>query len=328
MLFYIYGMLQTSLIFLICFCINISEAQRENHPKTLKEEILTTCPICTLNEHEFKQIGSNDFHNAHAYFYINDIDTSFDLVSKLIERQKYKKLQFNLILYALKGKILREKKLYGASLKNLNLAIAAGELCNSRYVPTLHTSIAEIYIIQESYQKAVKILEDWKSNAPVESINASTNFHNLGLCYILLKEYDKAEENLLMAYQLNNKAKDTLGLAESFLDIANLYYTQYKDDLAFPYFVKGLAFAKRANDLDVLSNAHFNLSVVHENKKEFEKALEHRKAYEKIQDSIWNRDKIFQLAQNDKGIAIAVKEEILKAEILKKQLYSMLTGFF
>ncbi len=330
MSFFTPGLKQVNVVCLLFLVVSISDAQQATHFKTLEEKILATCPVCIKNPDEFKQLESYDFHKAHVYYYTDDIDTSFDLVSKLIAQQRYTDPQFNLVLYTLKGKIFRDKKLYNAALKHFNMAIDIDSSNRDQYLATLYSSIAEIYIIQEAFPEAVDILENWKSllSNPAHDANAHTNFHNLGLCYMFLKAYDKAEENLFIAYELNSKAKDTLEMAKSYLDIANLYYTQYKDDLAYTYFIKGLDYAKRANDLDVLSNANLNLAVVHENKKDFDKALEYRKAYESVKDSIWNRDKIFQLAENEKEIAIAVKEEMLEAEILKKQLYATLTGFF
>ena len=132
----------------------------------------------------------------------------------------------------------------------------------------------------------------------------------------------------MASYNLTIESKDTLGLARSSLDIANLYYQQYKDTLALPYFIKGLDYAKRANDLEVLSNAYLNLAVVYENDGKHEKALGYRKEYEKVHDSIWNRDKIWQLAQTDKEIGLAAKQEKLNAEKWKKDVFITISVVF
>jgi hypothetical protein len=48
---------------------------------------------------------------------------------------------------------------------------------------------------------------------------------------------DNAEGYLFKSTNLQEAEKDTLALIGSYMNIATLYYDQYKDDQAIPYFV-------------------------------------------------------------------------------------------
>ncbi|MEM1260437.1 MAG: hypothetical protein AAGH81_18075, partial [Bacteroidota bacterium] len=203
---------------------------------------------------------------------------------------------------------MNEKLLHEEAIHSLKNAIDFGYFDNG-VAGKSQLVLSEIYIKELDFKSAIEVLEHWKSN---HYKNASRNsrvfLHNLGLAYLHSAQYKKAEENLRESYELNKRFKDTLGLARSSLDLANLYYVQYLDDQAIPLFKKGLYYAKKANDLKVLQNAYLNMSVVEENRKAYAKAIAYRKHYEKIKDSIWNRDKVWELAQKDKEIAVNVRE--------------------
>ena len=177
MRFYFFSKQIRNYLFLGCVFIftPISIAQHRDDSSTLIEEIIANCPVCIHDSNAFKQVQTDEFHNAHVYFFLDDIDTSFDLVSKLIERDTYEKPTLNYILYTLRGSILRDKLLYDEALNNFQTAITLGESFDSKYLQTLYTYIGEIYIIKEEYQNAVTILEKWKSNKQITTRGISEN---------------------------------------------------------------------------------------------------------------------------------------------------------
>ncbi|MEL6812838.1 MAG: ATP-binding protein [Bacteroidota bacterium] len=304
---------------------SLSHAQEKKYSAKFKSEIQQSCPGCQhLGNDSFLHLGSNDFHNAHVYFSRGEIDSAYVLISKISESKRKIDVKGQYILLTLKGIVLDEKRLYDDAVISLSKAIEIGTENQYPSAPNIYAILGQVYLEQREFQLGANWLEKWKASADLGSPEQPVNIHNLGLCYLHLKEYQRAEENLLLGYRLNDQFRDTLGLARSSLDIANLYYTQYKDSLAMPYFKKGLQFAKNANDLPILQNAYLNLAVVYENAKEYAKALGYRKEYEKIHDSIWNRDRIWQLAKKEKEIAVAAREEMLKAETERKNLYRII----
>lgn len=316
------------LFFAFFFTTCSLKTQNKILSKTFKAEIVEVCEVCQNSPFNINRIQKDPFHNAHVYFSKGSLDSSFIMITKILQKSPFKNLKKQCVLYELKGRILNSKDIHPEALIYLNKTLTSSLSLKNKSVSRLYSIIGQVHIDMKNFVKGVEFLEKWKTSEKVDSQNYSINFHNLGLSYLHLKKYKKAEDNLLESLRINTQFKDTLGLARSSLDIANLYYVQYKDSLALPYFVKGLDYAKCANDLTILQNAYLNLAVVYENGKQYAKALNYRKAYEKVHDSIWNRDKIWQLAQNEKDIAVAIRDASIKSEKGKKNLYSLLAGFF
>ncbi|MGH1385939.1 ATP-binding protein [Kordia sp.] len=286
-----------------------------------QEEVISVCSFCKTDAS-----SKDDFHLAHTYFFDNKIDIALVNITKSIEQESYKNEQELFILYCLKGKILKEKKLYEPAVESLHIALKYANNANITSLSHVYSNLGELYFYTENFKKAVQILEAWKKEQynVQSSFNASQNYHNLGVSYLHLKNYTQAEINLLESYELDLQKKDTLNLALSSLDIGNLYYEQYKDSLAISYFKKGLLFAEKSKDLDVLESALKNMSVVEENRKNFSEALAYRKRYELIKDSIYSRDKIWELAQKQKETAVAIHKERFLNEQQRKQNYILL----
>ncbi|WP_299366977.1 tetratricopeptide repeat-containing sensor histidine kinase [Winogradskyella sp.] len=309
-----------------CYLSCYSQERELPFSEEFRSDILKACSTCQKqNKYTSDRLSKHRFHNAHVYFSRGELDSSYVLITQINENRKAEDSNRKLyVLLTLKGIIFDEKKLYDDALKSLKEAIDIGNEENFSSVNNLYALLGQIYIEQRKFKQGIEWLEKWKGGLKTEDKRKSINIHNLGVSYLHIKDYENAEKNLLLGYQLNKKFKDTLGLARSSLDIANLYYSQYKDSIAISFFEKGLAFAKRANDLNILQNAYLNLAVVNENANDFKSAIQYRKAYEKIHDSIWNRDRIWQLAQKDKEIALAASEEVLRSEIEKKRLYRII----
>ena len=139
--------------------------------------------------------------------------------------------------------------------------------------------------------------------------------HNLGLCYLHLKQFDKAEEYLYKSVKFQETEKDTVELVGAYGDLANLYYEQYKDDLAIPYFEKAYQFSKSINNVLLKRNTALNMSVVEENRKNFEKALKYRKESERWKDSLNDQNKIYEVAKRERVFAVQQKQK--EVDLLK-----------
>jgi signal transduction histidine kinase len=145
----------------------------------------------------------------------------------------------------------------------------------------------------------------------------SAIYHNLGLCLFHLEEYQKAEAYLYKAYRLQEKEQDTLKLISSSMDIANLYYEQYKDAQAIPYFTRAYQLSKKTKDFELKQNAALNMAIMEENRKNLIASLAYRKEYESWKDSLTNQNKIWALAELEKKFAVRQKQkevDVLEAE--------------
>ncbi|MEZ0130986.1 sensor histidine kinase [Flavobacterium sp. LBUM151] len=101
------------------------------------------------------------------------------------------------------------------------------------------------------------------------------------------------------------------------MDIATLYYVQYKDSEAIPYFEKAYHLSKKVNSFDLKRVATLNMAVVEENRKKFPLALEYRKEFEQWKDSLNDQNKVWEIAEVEKKFAVKQKQkevDVLAAE--------------
>lgn len=183
--------------------------------------------------------------------------------------------------------------------------------------------LGEIYLVQGNYRKAILCFEKAdkvRYHHEGNIFNSSAVYHNLGLCYFYLKVYDKAEYYLLAGLKVQEQRKDTLMLISSYMDVANLYYEQYKDDQAIPYFKKAYELTKGVPTFELKQNAALNMAVVEENRKNYPLSLQYRKEYESWKDSLNNQNKIWALVAAEKEYAVSKKEKEIKVLKVENEL--------
>ena len=137
----------------------------------------------------------------------------------------------------------------------------------------------------------------------MNDFDKSAVFQNIGLCYLHLKEYEKGHAFLFQSLEIQKESEDTNKIVSSYMNIANLYYDQYLDDNAIPYFDSAYRLSKKTTDFELKQNASFNMSIIEENKKNYARALIYRKEYETWRDSLNNENKVWELAQAEKEYA-------------------------
>lgn len=154
-------------------------------------------------------------------------------------------------------------------------------------------------------------------------------YHNLGICYLHQKKYDQADAYFSKGVEVMQAEKDTISLIGSYMNIANLYYEQYKDDLAIPYFEKAYSLSKKIKNVELKQNAALNMAVVSENNKNFPLALTYRKEYENWRDSLNDQNKVWAIAELEKKFTVKQKEkEIGILEAKNKVKIAERNGFF
>jgi len=162
------------------------------------------------------------------------------------------------------------------------------------------------------YENALKFPQIMKQTYSLSKI-----YEGLGTTYIFLTKYDKAEEFLIKNLKIKEKEGDKDNLFNAYNAIANLYYTQYKDLQAIPYFEKAYALSKEVKDFGKKATATQNMSVVEENKGNYKKALAFRKESFQWKDSLNNQNKVWAVADFEKKFAVAQKQKqitVLKVE--------------
>ena len=136
-------------------------------------------------------------------------------------------------------------------------------------------------------------------------------FVGMGLCYQKIAEpkIDSAIYYLESAIEVQKKLNDSVDLAKSYLNLGSLYFEQYQDAKADAYWKRSLKLANELNLLDIQDDLHYNLAMLMEETGRPNEALHHYKQYLNYQDSIWNRDKLWELAEQKKQFEVQLKED-------------------
>ena len=266
----------------------------------------------TIKKNIVKYKKEVNFSKAQLFF----IEKKWD--STLVYSMKALTISKNIELvdycHYFRGFSFRNKKLYNEAKKEFNKISS-----EFKFYFKVKVNLGEIALEQKEFKTALYYFKKIEK-LPNESnydFKSSIILHNIGLCYLHLNKFDKAEEYLFKSAQLQEIQKDTLLLIGSYVDIANLYYTQYKDDQAIPYFEKAYELSRKVKSFNLKSATAMNMAVVEENRKNFPLALTYRKEYEAWKDSLNDQNKVWAIADLEKKFAIKQKQKevnILAAE--------------
>jgi len=226
----------------------------------------------------------------------------------------------------LRGLSFQHKKLFKEAEKELSTVSSVFE-----FYPHTYMVLDVIALEQRRFQKAIDYFKKTEAytSEQLSGIKKSNIDHNLGVCYLHLEQYDQAETYLLESETLYEEQKDTLALIRAYGNIANLYYNQYKDDQAIPYFTKAYELSKKTDKPGLKVNTALNMAVVEENRKNFPLALTYRKEYEKWNDSLNDQNKVWEVAQIEKEFAVKEKQkEVHLANTEKKIKETQRNGLF
>ncbi|WP_291151631.1 tetratricopeptide repeat-containing sensor histidine kinase [Flavobacterium sp. UBA7680] len=210
-----------------------------------------------------------------------------------------------------------EKKLFKEAKFELNLISK-----KFTFYPLVNKNLGDASIELKEFEKAIiyfKKIEGLKS-LNQQGLKISLIYQNLGICHLHLSDFIKAEEYLFKSLEILETEKDIVNLFCIYNDIANLYYIQYKDQQAIPYFEKAYDLSKKTIDFDIKRKASLNMSVVEENKGDFKKALFYRKESAQWKDSLNNQSKIWALADYEKKFAVAQKQKQIKVLKVENEL--------
>ncbi|WP_242410223.1 tetratricopeptide repeat-containing sensor histidine kinase [Flavobacterium sp. Root901] len=210
-----------------------------------------------------------------------------------------------------------EKKLFKEAKSELNLISK-----NFTFYPLVNKNLGDASIELKEFEKAITYLKKIEKLTFLneQGLKISLIYQNLGICHLHLNNFAAAEEYLFKSLKILETENDIVNLFCIYNDIANLYYIQYKDQQAIPYFEKAYDLSKNTLDFDIKRKASLNMSVVEENKGDFKKALVYRKESAQWKDSLNNQNKIWALADYEKKFAVAQKQKQIKVLEVENEL--------
>ena len=208
------------------------------------------------------------------------------------------------------------KGLHKKALINVNSISDA-----NKYIQIKRYLLGNIHLNLKNFEKARDNIDKW-----ILTDSISTNsvkkimFHNLALCYIRKKDYSNAKKYFDKELSII-QPEDTLGAIRTKMDLANVYYNQYLDDDAIPLFKEAYDLAKQYSNVEFKQYTSQNMAVVERNRKRYKESVEYYREFIGWKDSLFNRDKIWELTEKDKQLAVAQKESeiAIQDEKLKTQ---------
>ncbi len=318
---YIENVIKINILLTSILLVNFLHSQEKNKTDLLNVEIKNTA---------IHYKSYSDFYKSASFFLEQEWDSTLVYAMRHINTSINDSIMLNYAHY-FRGFGFEQKKIFDQAQKEFNLISSEFE-----YYFLVKKRLGEIALEKNEFKKAISYLEPLTKlkDSQYAYLSKSSIFQNLGLCYNHLGEFQKAEAYLVKNVKVDEKRKDTLNLITAYGSIANLYYEQYKDDLAISYFEKAYQLSKSIKNFEAKRITTINMAVVEENRKDYVKALKYRKEYEQWKDSLNDQNKIYEVAQIEKEFAVKQKQQEVnllqvenRAKIKERNglLYSALT---
>lgn len=251
-----------------------------------------------------KEFSSDiNFFKASAFFLNKEDDSTLIYAGRRLDEPSIPIIRY--YCHYFRGVCFKEKRMFKEAEIEFNKIPQ-----HFIFYPKIIAFLGDIALEQGNFQKASDYFQKVKDQNQFEKLGIDKSYiiHNLGLCYLHLSQYRIAEEFLFESLKLQEEKRDTLSIVGSYMDIAGLYYEQYRDDLAIQFYEKAYTLSKKAPNFLIKKNASLNMAVVEENRKNYSKSLEYRKESEVWNDSLNNQSKIWSDAQLEKRLAVKNKQ--------------------
>ncbi len=248
-----------------------------------------------------------EFSKTIAFVQEENWDSVLVNTQKLLQRTENQKL-LNFIHYY-RAEAFHKKNILKYAMREFNLVRSEFE-----FYTMVRFNKAGIFLSWEKYNHALNLFKsiDTTDQKGIRTIPIDALFHNIGTCYFHLGDFEKAEKYLLMAIQKILEAKNDSALMVSYMELAAVYYEQYQDEKAIVYFEKAYYLSKKYGSFESKQKTSLNMAVVEENRKRYEQALVYRKEYEDWRDSLNDQNKIYEVAQIEKKLALTHEQQRVK----------------
>jgi signal transduction histidine kinase len=255
-----------------------------------------------------------NFDKAQSFFIKEEWDST--LVYSMKQLNSSPNLETKDYCHYFRGYSLKKKDLYEQASVEFNSVNKSFQ-----YYYLVDYNIGKLFYFEENFKKAIIYF----LRAETEILNHRDEseiadiYTCIGICYLHLNQFTKAESYLRKDALLNPK-QVTKSVIRANINIANFYYKQYKDQQAIYYFQKAYILSKDIKDFKLKENTAFNMAVVEENRSNYKKALVYRKESEDWKDSIYNQNKIWAVADYEKKFAVAQKQKQIKVLEVENKL--------
>ncbi|WP_299675561.1 tetratricopeptide repeat-containing sensor histidine kinase [uncultured Tenacibaculum sp.] len=253
---------------------------------------------------EFK---SKSFKKVQSYFLNKEWDSTliYSLKELSIPQNDSKIIDY---CHFFRGYSFKQKKLFEDS-KNEFQSVSKDFFFYER----IDMYLGEMLLVEKNYKKALKYFQKFQKTQTYKgkTIKRTSVLENIGTCYLHLKQYELSKKYIEESLKILEQKKDTLGLINSYGNVATLYYDQYQDDIAIPLYQKAYDLSLSINDFTVKSRAAKNMYVVEKNRKNYKKALPYFEEHKKWKDSVQSEAKRIATIKREKEYLVQQKQREL-----------------
>jgi two-component system, sensor histidine kinase PdtaS len=189
---------------------------------------------------------------------------------------------------------------------------------------SIYDNIGSIYIDEKKYDDALNYcLKSLDIRTEMNDKEGQANsYNNIGNIYLNRDLYDKALDNHLKALKIREEIGDKQGIALSEINLGVIYKELKQLERSESIFKNALDLCKTLGYKEGIKETYRMLSALYEMKQDFKKALEYRKFYSAIKDSLLNESTASEMAkinaqfESDKKDIALIKKE---AEMVKQR---------
>ncbi len=183
-------------------------------------------------------------------------------------------------------------------------ALKIGKELNSLYIlSTVNTNLGAVYFNEQKFDSAKYFMEkaleiDMLKN---DMFNYTASLINLGAVEIDINEKDEALKRFNKALKIAAENNYTELQTLAYINIGSLFkdstYENYNIDTSLKYYNKALVLAKNSKRQDDIFTALNMLQYIYAKKGDYKKAYETAHEFQKVSDSIFNKEKNSQLLE-------------------------------
>ncbi|MCE3226962.1 MAG: protein serine/threonine phosphatase [Bacteroidetes bacterium] len=145
-------------------------------------------------------------------------------------------------------------------------------------------------------------------------------YNNIGITFRGMKQMDSAIIYYRKALDLTVQFGDSANIAATLINIGSVYSEQNKNGLAIQYITDGLEIAKLIHHKEWISNASSALASIYYKQKDYKNAFEMFRMSKEYADSIFNRNKMSEIAHAEEKYQSTKKQQELEIADLKLKM--------
>ncbi|MEM6721416.1 MAG: tetratricopeptide repeat-containing sensor histidine kinase [Bacteroidota bacterium] len=197
-----------------------------------------------------------------------------------------------------------------SATENLNIKQFAYKSLGKLYFDKQQNDSALIY-----YEKALQV--------PIDQSHyfKSEIFETKAFMYLSEEKYPQADSLYKKVLYLYKQHQDSFQIARNYSNLGNLYFEQYKDELAGNYFDSAYNYAKPLKDFELKSTITYNLHVLAELSKDHKSAINYLKESHAYNDSLQKQNTLWQVAQEKEVFNVAQKQAELDIKTAERNTF-------